>query len=128
MRSTIPPEKCSHLLFAVEEGSAGQEVAAEKGFRCMTYSTQTEALKSVLDKQCDAAIVDKIIASTQTAKGEAYEGLAYDFPLSEEDICVGLRKGSSLEEKIEAFFTVYNAGGDIARLAKHYNMIDAMFR
>ena len=121
-------EKCSHLLFAVEDGSAGQEYAESSSFRCMKYTNQVEAMSAVLNKQCDAAIVDRIIAASETGKGKAFQELSYDFSLGEEDICVGLRKGSALEEQINDFFTVYTAAGTVSRLAGKYSLFDALFR
>ena len=121
-------EKCSHLLFAVEDGSVGQELAESSSYRCMKYANQVEALSGVLNKQCDAAIVDRIIAASETGKGKAFQELSYDFSLGEEDICVGLRKGSALEEQINDFFTVYTAEGTISRLAGKYSLFDALFR
>lgn len=120
-------EKSYHLLFAVEDGSSAQKTAAELSLRTVAYRGQNAAFDAVMNKQCDAAIVDGIYAMYMTAEGAEYDELQYGFPFSAEQICVGLRKGSSLTQKVNDFLILSAKVGTTRTVADRYGLRDALF-
>jgi len=120
-------EKCYHLLFAVEDGSAAQKIAAKLNLRTIAYRNQNEVFEAVLKKRCDAAIVDRLFVIVMTAEGAAFHALQYGFPYQEEQICVGLRKGSALTEKLNDFLTAGLSDGTIAAAAERYGLQGAVY-
>ena len=50
------------LTYAVEAGSAGEEVANEKGWKINSVGTQADALMEVSAGTSDAAIIDLLMA------------------------------------------------------------------
>lgn len=117
-------EKSYHLLFAVEDGSSAQSVAQELKLRTIAYPNQLSVMEAVLKKKCDAAIVDRVNARIITAEGAEYEDLEFGFPFYEEEICVGLRKGSSLTSKLNEFFSVFYKDGTITEIAERYGLAE----
>ncbi len=119
-------EECQHLLFAVEEGSAGEALLKEKKYRYTACATQREALQSVLDKKADAAVIDIIMAAYNTGDGQAYEQLGFAVSLNDEKICVGFRKGSDLTKEADAFIQAAYEDGSINALAEKYGIGNAV--
>lgn len=120
------PEECQHLLFAVESGSTGETLLREKKYRYTAYETQKEALQSVCDRQTDAAVIDIVMAAYYTEKEEGFQNLNYQFSLNDEKICVGLRKGSDMTEKVNDFFAESLKDGTVQETAKRYGIEDAV--
>ena len=119
-------EKSYHLLFAVESGSIAPATAAELKLRTIAYSSQPEAMEAVANKRCDAAIVDLLFAEEATAEGAEFEALQFGFPFSREELCVGLRKGSSLTQKINDFLAFSAKNGSLRSLAGRYGLTGAL--
>lgn len=119
-------EACQHLLFAVEAGSTGESLLKEKKYRYTTYSTQKEALQSVLAKQADAAVIDIIMAEYYTDEGQELDELGFTISLNDEKLCVGFRKGSDLTEKVNEFFKNAYEDGTISSLAEQYGIENAV--
>lgn len=119
-------EECRHLLFAVEEGSAGESLLKEKKYRYTAWATQKEALQSVLDKKADAAVIDIIMAAYNTGDGQAYNRLDFAVSLNDEKICVGFRKGSDLVKEADAFIRAAYEDGSINALAEKYGIGNAV--
>lgn len=119
-------EECRHLLFAVEEGSAGESLLKEKKNRYTAWATQKEALQSVLDKKADAAVIDIIMAAYNTGDGQAYDRLGFAVSLNDEKICVGFRKGSDLTKEADAFIRAAYEDGSINMLAEKYGIGNAV--
>lgn len=119
-------EGCQHLLFAVEEGSAGEALLKEKKYRYTACATQREALQSVLDKKADAAVIDIIMAAYNTGEGQAYDRLGFAVSLNDEKICVGFRKGSDLTKEADAFIQAAYEDGSIKALAQKYGIGNAV--
>lgn len=119
-------EDCRHLLFAVEAGSAGEDLLREKKYRYTACATQKEALQSVLDKKADAAVIDIIMAAYNTRDGQEYDGLGFAFSLSDEKICVGFRKDSDLTIEADAFIQAAYEDGSIKALAEKYGIENAV--
>lgn len=55
-------EACKDLQFAVENGSAGKDMAEEYGFNYTEVTDQAMALSEVSAGTCDAAIIDLLMA------------------------------------------------------------------
>ena len=119
-------EDCKHLLFAVEAGSAGEDLLKGKKYRYMTCATQKEALQSVLDKKADATVIDIIMAAYNTSDGQEYDGLGFEFSLNDEKICVGFRKDSDAAFEADAFIQAAYEDGSIKALAEKYGIENAV--
>ncbi|MCR5520319.1 MAG: transporter substrate-binding domain-containing protein [Lachnospiraceae bacterium] len=119
-------DKCNHLLFAVESGSAGKSLAQDYNYRTIFCDTQKDALISVSEGRCDAAIIDNLMAASMTGEGSEFSNLSYDYPLSSEEFVVGFRKTSPLTNEVNAFFNEYFGTDSAKKLGDKYNLIDAM--
>lgn len=119
-------ESCQHLLFAVEEGSTGESLLKGMNYRYATYSTQREALQSVREKKADAAVVDIIMASYFTGKGQEFADLDFSIFLNDEKIGVGFRKKSDLTERANVILQTAYENGTMLRLAGKYNIEEAL--
>lgn len=119
-------EKCNHLLFAVENGSAGKSLAQANSYRTILCDTQKDALISVNEGRCDAAIIDNLMAASLTGEGNEFASLSFDYPLSSEEFVVGFRKTSPLTNEVNAFFKDYFGTDDAKKLGDKYNLIEAM--
>lgn len=117
---------CQHMLFAVEEGSAGESLLKEMRYRYTSYETQMEALRSVRAKQTDAAVIDTIMAEYYTGEGQEFEDLQSDISLNDEKFCVGFRRDSDLTPKVNAFLKTAYEDGTINALAKKYGIENAV--
>ncbi len=114
------------LTFAVEAGSAGEAVAAEKGFNATGVADQATALLEVASGTCDAAIIDLLMAGAMIGEGTGYENLTYTVALNSEEYGVGFRKGSDLTEKLNAFFASAYAEGTMMELAEKYGVQESI--
>lgn len=121
-----PAEKCANLLFACEKGSTAEAILKEKKYRYNGYGSQKDVLKALQEEKTDVAVVDMIMAASMTGEGREFSDLGFDFPLNEEVICVGLRKGSGLEEELKAFFLEVFTDGTIDGIADKYGLRDAL--
>lgn len=119
-------EDCKHLLFAVEAGSAGEDLLKAKKYRYTTCATQKEALQSVLDRKADATVIDMIMAAYHTSDGKEYDKLGFAIALNDEKICVGFRNGSDLTQKADAFIQAAYEDGSMNALAEKYGIGNAV--
>lgn len=119
-------EACKDLQFAVESGSAGQEMAEENSFSFTPVTDQATALMEVKSGTCDAAIIDLLMAGAMVGEGTGYEDLTYTAGLNSEEYGVGFRKGSDLASELNAFFDEYIASGDMMKLAEKYGVQEAV--
>lgn len=113
-------EDCMELSFAVEAGSAGEEVATENGFDAMAVETQADAVMEVAAGTADACIIDSLMAGAMVGEGTSYENLAATIGLNEELYGVGFRKGSDLAASLNEFFKTAYADGVIMEIAEKY--------
>ena len=88
------------LTYAVEGGSAGEEIALEKGWKVTTLEDQAAALMEVASGTSDAAIIDLLMAGAMIGEGTSYPDLTYTDRLTEEEYGIGCRKGSDLAQYI----------------------------
>ena len=73
------------LTYAVEGGSAGEEIALEKGWKVTTLEDQAAALMEVASGTSDAAIIDLLMAGAMIGEGTSYPDLTYTDRLTEEE-------------------------------------------
>ena len=115
------------LTYAVEAGSAGEEVANEKGWKINSVGSQADALMEVSAGTSDAAIIDLLMAGAMVGEGTSYPDLKVtDEKLNSEEYGVGCRKGSDLASFINSVFGETYADGSLQELAKTYGVQEAL--
>ncbi len=116
------------LTFAVESGSAGEDMAKENGFNYTPVKDQASALLEVSSGTSDAAIIDSLMAGAMIGENTGYSDLAYTIPLNSEKYGVGFRKGSDLAKMLDAFFAESMANGTTERIAEVYGVQAAIIK
>ena len=117
-------EQIKAASIAVEQGSAGATVAEEIGATKVNKVTaQIDALNEVKAGTSDVAIIDITMAQSVVGKGDfanlkIVSGVSY----GDEIFAVGLRKGSNLKEKLDAYLKAKYADGTITKLAEKYSV------
>ena len=119
-------ESLSGLNFAVEAGSAGENMAKENNFSFTEVMDQATALLEVSSGTADAAIVDFLTAKAMSGEGTSYENLRITVSLNSEEYGVGFRKGSDLAEVLNQFFQEAYEIGQMQEIAERYNIADAL--
>ena len=114
------------MVYAVEAGSAGEEVAKEKGFKINSVASQADALMEVSAGTSDAAIIDLLMAGAMIGEGTSYPDMIHTDELTTEEYGVGCRKGSDLASFID--FTMANAyaNGTMTEIAKKYGVQESL--
>lgn len=115
-------ESMKDLTFAVEEGSAGQDMAEENSFKTVSKQDQAGALMEVAAGTSDACIIDITMAKAMTGEGTDYADLAEGISLSSEEYGVAFRKGSDLTAKLNDFLDKMAQDGTLQQLAQKYNL------
>lgn len=105
------------LTYAVEGGSAGEEIALEKGWKVTTLEDQAAALMEVASGTSDAAIIDLLMAGAMIGEGTSYPDLTYTDRLTEEEYGIGCRKGSDLAQYINCVLGDAYQSGTMQKLA-----------
>lgn len=118
----VSEEAVAGYSFAVEAGSAGEEVAKEKGWNVVSMQSQADALLEVASGTSDACIIDLLMAAAMVGEGTSYEGLSYTITLNEEEYGVGFRTGSDLPAALDAFFNAAYADGSMQACAEKYGV------
>ena len=117
----------SALTYAVEAGSAGEEVANENGFQVISVDSQAKALMEVEAGTADAAIIDLLMAGAMVGKGTSYPDLKVtDQKLNSEEYGIGCRKGSDLASYINAVLGEAYADGTMQTIAETYGVQEAI--
>lgn len=123
--STITKDDVAGATVSVENGSAGATVAEEtvKAKKINKVTAQVDALNEVLAGTSDVAIVDITMAQSVVGKGayadlQVVDGASY----GEEVFAVGLRKGSDLKAKLDAFLKEKYEDGTLTKLAEKYSV------
>ena len=114
------------MVYAVEAGSAGEEVAQEKGFQTNAVASQADALMEVASGTSDAAIIDLLMAGAMIGEGTSYPDLVHTDELTTEEYGVGCRKGSDLASYINAVFAETYADGSMQETAATYGVQEAL--
>lgn len=115
-------DSLADLTFAVEAGSAGEEMAEEYGFNCTPVKAQSDALMEVAAGTSDAAIIDSLMAAAMVGEGTGYADLTYTVGLNSEEYGVGFRKGSDLAAALNDFFAASLADGSMMACAEEYGV------
>ncbi len=110
------------LRFAVEAGSAGEEMAQEYGFDYTPVKAQSDALLEVASGTSDAAIIDSLMAGAMIGEGTGYSNLTYTIGLNSEEYGVGFRQGSDLVSALNDFFSESYADGTMMTCAQYYGV------
>ena len=106
------PAEVAKLTYAVEAGSAGEEVALANGYNVVSVDSQAKALMEVQAGTADAAIIDSLMAGAMVGEGTSYPNLTItDQKLTEELYGVGCRKGSDLASFINSVMADAYADG-----------------
>ena len=116
----------AELNFAVETGSAGEDMAIENGFTYTPVVDQATAVLEVSSGTCDAAIIDSLMAAAMVGEGTSYADLTYTIGLNREEYGVGFRKGSDLAAELNAFFAAAYADGTMQEIADTYGVTAAL--
>lgn len=120
---TTTPE----ITYAVEAGSAGEEVALANGFKTVAVGSQADALMEVSSGTSDAAIIDLLMAGAMVGEGTSYPDLKVtDQKLNSELYGVGCRKGSDLAAYINSVMGEAYADGTMQELANTYGVQEAL--
>jgi polar amino acid transport system substrate-binding protein len=122
--STI--DDLASLVFAVEAGSAGEEVIKELGYQVNAVQNQAAALMEVKAGTSDAAVIDALMAAAMIGEGTSYEDLGYTLPLNSEVYGVGFRTGSDLAAELDAFLAAAAEDGSLQKLAETYGVQAAL--
>lgn len=115
-------EACKDLQFAVENGSAGQDVADENGFKYTKVQDQASALLEVASGTSDAAIIDLLMADAMVGEGTGFATLTYTAKLNDEEYGVGFRTGSDLTDSFNEFYASAVADGTVDAVAQTYGI------
>ena len=110
------------LTYAVEAGSAGEEIANELGYSINSVGSQADALMEVAAGTSDAAIIDLLMAGAMIGEGTSYPNLVWTESLTTEEYGVGCRQESDLADCINAVFAEAYADGSMADLAAQYGI------
>ena len=117
----------AEVTYAVEAGSAGEEVANEKGWKINSVGSQADALMEVDAGTSDAAIIDLLMAGAMLGEGTSYPDLKVtDQKLTSELYGAGCRKGSDLASYINSVMSAAYADGSMLELAKTYGVQEAL--
>lgn len=114
------------LTYAVEGGSAGEEIALEKGWKVTTLEDQAAALMEVASGTSDAAIIDLLMAGAMIGEGTSYPDLTYTDRLTEEEYGIGCRKGSDLAQYINCVLGDAYRSGTMQKLAQQYGITEEL--
>ncbi len=110
------------LTYAVEAGSAAEEIAEELGLTYVSVSNQAAALMEVAAGTSDAAIIDALMAAAMVGEGTGYADLTYTISLNSEEYGVGFRTGSDLAAALNEFFSACYADGSMMEIAETYGV------
>lgn len=114
------------VVYAVEAGSAGEEVAQEKGFEINSVASQADALMEVASGTSDAAIIDLLMAGAMIGEGTSYPDMTHTDELTSEEYGVGCRKGSDLASFINSVFSETYADGTMQKIATTYGVQETL--
>ena len=108
------------MVYAVEAGSAGEDVAKEKGWTVNSVQDQAAALMEVAAGTSDAAVIDLLMAGAMVGEGTSYPDLKVtDQKLNSEEYGIGCRQGSDLADFITSVLAEAYQDGTTQTLARH---------
>lgn len=121
-------ESLKELSFAVESGSAGEDMAVENELNYTPVSNQAAALMEIASGTADAAIIDSLMAAAMVGEGTSYADLTYTIGLNSEEYGVGFRKGSDLAAALNDFFKAAMEDGTMDKIAETYKVQAALIK
>lgn len=110
------------LTYAVEGGSAGEEIALEKGWKVTTLEDQAAALMEVAAGTSDAAVIDLLMAGAMIGPDTSYPNLTYTDSLTQEEYGIGCRQGSDLADFITSVLAEAYQDGTTQTLARQFGI------
>lgn len=116
----------AEITYAVEAGSAGEEVAQANGFKTVAVGSQANALMEVDAGTADAAIIDLLMAGAMVGEGTSYPQLTHTVKLNSEQYGVGFRTGSDLVDSLNEFFATSYKDGSMQEIAEKYGVQDSL--
>ena len=120
------PDNFANFKFAVEGGSAGEDVAKEKGFNYTAVATQADTLLEVSSGTSNAAIIDALMASAMIGDDTSYPNLVSPGRLTREEYGVGFRKGSDLVNVFNSWYLEAARNLIVNNIATKYGIQDAI--
>ena len=121
------PAEEESIVYAVEAGSAGADVAADKGWEVNSVPSQADALMEVQSGASPAAIIDSLMAMAMTGEGTSYPDLVVnEEKLTEELYGVGCRKDSDLTGVVNQVLQESYADGSLQKIAEQYKLADML--
>ena len=112
----------AEITYAVEAGSAGEEVAQANGFKTVSVGSQANALMEVDAGTADAAVLDLTLANAMIGAGTDYASLKIVDELNAEEYGVAFRKGSDVPDAVNTAFDELKADGTMQALADKYGL------
>ncbi len=119
-------ESIRNLSFAVEAGSAGEEVAMENGFNITSLTSQADTLMEVESGTSDACIIDLLMAGAMIGENTSYSDLSHTVELNSEKYVVGCRKDSDLAMFINKEFEKFKNDGSLEKTAVTYGVQESL--
>lgn len=111
------------LLFAVEEGSAGEAALTDNGLSNYTpVEDQATALMEVAAGTADACVIDLTMADAMTGEGTSYANMAKGIELTSEEYGVGFRMESDMTAKFNEVMAELMNDGTLDALAEKYQL------
>jgi len=110
------------MVYAVEAGSAGEDVAKEKGWTVNSVQDQAAALMEVAAGTSDAAVIDLLMAGAMIGPDTSYPDLTYTDSLTQEEYCIGCRQGSDLADFITSVLAEAYQDGTTQTLAQQFGI------
>ena len=109
------------MVYAVEAGSAGEEVAKEKGWTVNSVQDQAAALMEVAAGTSDAAVIDLLMAGAMIGPDTSYPNLTYTDSLTQEEYGIGFKKGNEeLRDKVQGALDEMAADGTMAEISEKW--------
>ena len=112
----------AEITYAVEAGSAGEEVANEMGWKITSVGSQADALMEVASGTADACIIDLTMAKAMTGDGTSYADLSIAAEMDREEYGIGFRKGSDMAQKVNDIIASLKDDGTLQALADKYGL------
>ena len=110
------------MVYAVEAGSAGEDVAKEKGWTVNSVQDQAAALMEVAAGTSDAAVIDLLMAEAMIGPDTSYPNLTYTDSLTQEEYGIGCRQGSDLADFITSVLAEAYQDGTTQTLARQFGI------
>ena len=116
-------EAGADLLFAAEEGSAGEQALKDSGItNYIPVYDQATAMMEVASGTADACVIDLTMANAMTGENTSYVDLTIVAELTSEVYGVGFRKGSDLTAEFNKIMAELMNDGTLDALAEKYQL------